>query len=347
VNNLGYLYVLANSAMPGLVKVGKTTRNPDERANELSGVTGLPTPFIVVYEQLFSDCSSAEEFVHTYLAQKGFRVADNREFFSAPVNDVVRAIALAPGAIDAATASDSTNDDEDNLLNQSDGNDELGDLSLSSYTPPPQQYPWSDLIEEADAHYLGLGDCIQDYTEAMRLYKQAAKLGCATAYAPIAIMYEDGEGVREDKAKAIEYYKEGAKKGDVYCYWKMGFMFYTEAATPGLCNNAQADQSRANADKCFYLFIKNYSTKNALVSSTQIGQSIMLFNLASLINYENKYGIPFPEPLKGFLLEHTDTAIEKLKEDIERQRGFGRIKLSEVFTDAIRVLEDKKASRST
>lgn len=35
-NNRGYIYVLANSAMPDLVKVGKTTRTPAERAAELS-----------------------------------------------------------------------------------------------------------------------------------------------------------------------------------------------------------------------------------------------------------------------------------------------------------------------
>ena len=86
MNDIGYLYVLANSAMPGIVKIGKTTRSSTERATELSKVTGLPTPFIVVYEQLFENCSSAEMFVHTFLTDKGFRISENREFFSAPVN---------------------------------------------------------------------------------------------------------------------------------------------------------------------------------------------------------------------------------------------------------------------
>jgi hypothetical protein len=75
--------------MPGLVKVGKTTRSPEERAKELSSATGLPTPFIVVYEQYFQDCDLAEAFVHTYLAESGHRVADNREFFNAAPNAVV------------------------------------------------------------------------------------------------------------------------------------------------------------------------------------------------------------------------------------------------------------------
>ena len=58
----GYLYVLANSSIPGLVKIGKTTRLPSERADELSRVTGVATPFIVVYEDYFDDCAAAESF---------------------------------------------------------------------------------------------------------------------------------------------------------------------------------------------------------------------------------------------------------------------------------------------
>lgn len=64
----------------------------------------MPTPFIVVYEQLFEDCGEAEIFVHMYLENKGYRVAENREFFNAPVSIVVKAIALAlaPNAIDSS-----------------------------------------------------------------------------------------------------------------------------------------------------------------------------------------------------------------------------------------------------
>jgi hypothetical protein len=43
----GYVYVLTNRAMPGLVKLGFTTRSPAERAQELSASTGVPAPFKV------------------------------------------------------------------------------------------------------------------------------------------------------------------------------------------------------------------------------------------------------------------------------------------------------------
>lgn len=41
MNDTGLVYVLINPSMEGLIKVGKTTRNPKERADELSKVTGV------------------------------------------------------------------------------------------------------------------------------------------------------------------------------------------------------------------------------------------------------------------------------------------------------------------
>lgn len=75
----GYVYLLMNLAMPGLVKVGKTTRRPEDRARELSGATGVPNPFVVVYEIFVVNCNNAEAEMHRQLAN--YRVSSNREFF--------------------------------------------------------------------------------------------------------------------------------------------------------------------------------------------------------------------------------------------------------------------------
>src|SRR5947207_4857136 len=88
----GYIYVLVNSSLPGLVKVGKTTRLPSERVQELSGATGVPTPFIVAFEQIFEDCDAAEACVHAALERQGLRQSNNREFFRASAAEVIRVI---------------------------------------------------------------------------------------------------------------------------------------------------------------------------------------------------------------------------------------------------------------
>jgi hypothetical protein len=48
--------------MPGMVKVGKTNRDPKDRLRELSAATGIPTPFVLVYSAYFADCLEAEQF---------------------------------------------------------------------------------------------------------------------------------------------------------------------------------------------------------------------------------------------------------------------------------------------
>jgi hypothetical protein len=68
--NAGYVYVLINSAAKGLVKIGKTNKDPEERARELSSATGVPSPFIVVYSAFFDDCNIAEIFIHNLLNEE-------------------------------------------------------------------------------------------------------------------------------------------------------------------------------------------------------------------------------------------------------------------------------------
>ena len=60
----GYIYILTNRSMPNLVKIGKTHRNPDERAEELSRAMGVATPFDVVYYECFNDCDKTERLIH-------------------------------------------------------------------------------------------------------------------------------------------------------------------------------------------------------------------------------------------------------------------------------------------
>lgn len=80
-NNYGIVYVLTNPVMPGLVKIGMTTRNNvDERMRELYG-TGVPVPFECQYacKVKTSDCAKIEKALHTAFAPN--RINTNREFF--------------------------------------------------------------------------------------------------------------------------------------------------------------------------------------------------------------------------------------------------------------------------
>jgi hypothetical protein len=81
----GYVYVLTNPTMPGLVKIGITTRSVAGRANELYQ-TGVPMPFKVSFEIKSPDCIYLERLAHERFSS--VRVNDSREFFAATVIDV-------------------------------------------------------------------------------------------------------------------------------------------------------------------------------------------------------------------------------------------------------------------
>ncbi len=90
----GYVYVMINPSLPEMVKIGMTTKDPNERAKELSAATGVPTPFILVFYKPFIDCYSTEQQIHQFLEDKGYRVKNNREFFNMPTKlaiDIVQA----------------------------------------------------------------------------------------------------------------------------------------------------------------------------------------------------------------------------------------------------------------
>jgi hypothetical protein len=79
----GSIYILTNPSMPGLLKIGKTTRSAAERAAELSSSTGMPAPYVVAGDWSTSDCDTAEARVHARLA--GWRFNQDREFFRLPL----------------------------------------------------------------------------------------------------------------------------------------------------------------------------------------------------------------------------------------------------------------------
>jgi hypothetical protein len=83
----GYVYVATNKHIPGLVKIGYTTRSPRTRVRELSSATGVPGRFVVVKEVFLRDPARAERDIHHRL--KKSRVKGS-EFFRVSVEAAVR-----------------------------------------------------------------------------------------------------------------------------------------------------------------------------------------------------------------------------------------------------------------
>lgn len=91
----GYVYVLSNPSMPGLVKIGRSIHGGRQRANQLFQ-TGIPTPFHLEFEILVDDHDDIESLVHENLWQ--YREDERREFFRIPASDAVLAVLKAVAA---------------------------------------------------------------------------------------------------------------------------------------------------------------------------------------------------------------------------------------------------------
>lgn len=91
--NQGYVYILSNPSLPGLVKIGQTSRSPEERARELSKNTSIPENFVVEFEICTSDRVELEKDAHRQLSS--YRVNARREFFRVEIEKAAQLLRQA------------------------------------------------------------------------------------------------------------------------------------------------------------------------------------------------------------------------------------------------------------
>ena len=65
----------------------------------------------------------------------------------------------------------------------------------------------------------------QDYAKAVEFYTKAAAQGDASAQNNLGIMYENGQGVEQDYDKAVELYTKAAEQGYAYARYNLGIMY--------------------------------------------------------------------------------------------------------------------------
>lgn len=188
MSSKGYVYILINPSMPGLLKIGKTNRLPEDRAKELSASTGVATPFIVVYKIQVNNCDECERYIHELLEEQGYRVNPSREFFEAEITDVINALN------NYKNEHDDIEDDFEKVID---------DNNL-----------WRLEEKKGNEWYYGINDHVIDYGEAINHYKKAIKLGSETAYTKIGEIYIS----LGDMDEAFNILAEGIDKGFTECY---------------------------------------------------------------------------------------------------------------------------------
>lgn len=88
----GIIYVIHNEAMPGYIKIGKTTTSVEQRILELSRSTSVPLPFECDYACKVADMSKVELALHDAFGDH--RINPRREFFTISPERVIAILKL-------------------------------------------------------------------------------------------------------------------------------------------------------------------------------------------------------------------------------------------------------------
>ncbi|MCW5829573.1 MAG: GIY-YIG nuclease family protein [Deltaproteobacteria bacterium] len=215
----GFVYVLFNPAVPELVKVGRTSNEPDERAEQISSATGTPGRWYVVFYRKFRDSITAERKVHDLLDQRAPRHHKRKELFETPPVVAIDCI-LEIHAEPEASEPPGSLKNPDTIQNK----ESLAD----------------GLVSDGDNFLKGLNGELEDRKAALDCYEKAAKLGSPSAYERLGRielgrlieinrlrLFEIGWD-KKNPEKALEYFKEGARLGDATCLLGMAKVYLVE-----------------------------------------------------------------------------------------------------------------------
>ena len=134
-----------------------------------------------------------------------------------------------------------------------------------------------------------------------KIQKPLAKLGDVVAQADVGLMYELGQGVPQDYAEAVKWYRLAAEQGDVGAQFKLGFIYGNDKGVP---------QNYAEAVKWYRL---------AAVQGDAIAQS----NLG--IMYVEGRGVPqdYAEAVKWYRLA-ADQGIAQAQSNLGYMYDYGQ-----------------------
>ena len=193
---------MINPSYEGLVKIGKTTKEPEDRAKELSSATGVATPFIVAYKRMFNDCSRAESLIHSILEERGHRINKSREFFSISISDAINVLLeIKEPEIDSAISISQ----QENMHENTD--------SLAEY-----------YCRQALKYHYGYENTFRDTDKAVDLYNRSIELGSIDACLYLGYLYKNlskRSSTKNLSAKCtsndIKAFQKGAEKDDWKC----------------------------------------------------------------------------------------------------------------------------------
>ena len=110
-------------------------------------------------------------------------------------------------------------------------NDELSADSLAALISAAEQGEAAAQFNLGVMYYNGEG-VPQDYAEAVRWFRAAAEQGEAAAQFNLGVMYNNGEGVPENDAEAVRWFRAAAEQGEAAAQFNLGVMYDNGEGVP-------------------------------------------------------------------------------------------------------------------
>ena len=249
----GYIYILVNPGLKkNVLKIGRTTRDPETRSEEISQGTGVPLLYYVAYSEKTFNCEIAERRIHEELAN--YRYNDLREFFVLPLQDAISQVhAVCESIISTSELLSKAStyleeEKQEKAIPYWDQAAERGSAEAQYYLCRMHMEGWGGLedfnvgmsyLEKAANQEYGKAELeLAEYyaqiilgggnnaEKAIYWGKRAAEHGFIEGATIVGNMYSEGRPrVKQDYSKALHWYRKAADAGDAYAQYWVG-VFY-------------------------------------------------------------------------------------------------------------------------
>jgi len=218
------------------VKIGKTTRDPESRAKELSQATGSPRHSMSRLTFLSPIATQQRSLFTPFWNTKGLGTPPIASSSNA-LRQAIEVLMLAEKELQEAAGEDAPQEQEGPEDGTSEA-DEADDVEV-------EKHPGQEIFDQAIKIYYGEGDELEDQDEAVRLLYRAKALNYPGAFTSLAqhfqnladeVWYDAADWQTDaflaNREKALALLKEGAQKGHGRCWITLAFLYRSGGAGP-------------------------------------------------------------------------------------------------------------------
>jgi TPR repeat protein len=247
----GWVYIISNKAMPGIIKVGYSNKDPKERAAELG--TGAPHPYKVEYEALIDNPKQVEKLAHDMLAF----VNAGKEWFECDLSVALRAIkkVCENRTVYFEHQPNTEKPTITPVVTEKTQSHTSQNLSLfplmHNHKATPQSNEAETKYELACRYDTGNG-VRKNLKEAYRLFVEAADLGHTLAQVAAGKAHLTGRGTEKDEYQAIPFMLSAANKQNAEAQYHIGKLAYMEYLKPVQRNGMSHEKFSFSMTKPLY-----------------------------------------------------------------------------------------------